>query len=181
MPEGWKSTSIANGSCFIDTGVFFAAYNKNDEMHLDGTLALVSSLLGWFGRAYTSSYVIDETLTLAKAKLGGPEAVRLAESILQSKKITKVNVNEDENIFRDSFERFKEHLDVRGLSFTDCTTLILRERMKIRTLVSFDRSFKPFVPVLLGEGYYNSLSTEQRDLLVKVAQRLDIKLKLPRA
>ncbi len=142
-------------------------------------MVLVSSVLGWFGRAYTSTYVIDETLTLAKAKLGGREAVRLAESILRSKKITTVNVDENEGNFRQSLERFKERLDVRGLSFTDCTTLVLIERMKIGTLISFDRSFKPFVPALLGEGYHDVLPKEQRDFLVKVAQRLGIKLRLP--
>jgi len=68
-------------------------------MHLYGTLVLVSSVLGWFGRAYTSTYVIDETLTLARAKLGGLEAVRLAESMLRSKRITRVNVDENEDTF----------------------------------------------------------------------------------
>ena len=161
-------------------GVFFVAHNKNDEMHLNATAALTSSVLGWFGKAYTSSYVIDETLTLAKAKLGGPEARRLAESILQSKKITRVNVDEEESTFQDSFARFKEHLDVRGLSFTDCTTLVLSERLKIGTLVSFDSGFRPFVPMLLGEGYYRSLPRERRDLLAKIAQKLGIKLKSPK-
>ncbi len=179
MREGWKSTSTADGFCFIDTGVFFAAYNKNDEMHLDGTLLLVSSVLGWFGKVYTSTYVIDETLTLAKAKLGGKEAVRLAESITRSKRITMVKVDEDEKTLQASLEEFKEHSDVRGLSFTDCTTLVLRKRMKIGILLSFDRNFRPFVPVLLGEGYHEALSNEQRDLVVKVAQRLGIRLKLP--
>jgi len=50
--------------------------------------------------------------------------------------------------------------------------------MKIGTLISFDRSFKSFAPVLLGEGYHDALPKEQRDFLVKVAQRLDIELKL---
>jgi predicted nucleic acid-binding protein len=179
MRGRWRSIFTAEGSCFIDTGVFFAAYNKNDEMHHDGALALVSSMLGWFGKVYTSTYVIDETLTLTKAKMSGPDAVRLSEDITGSKRITKLKVDEDEVVFQDALTRFKEHSEVRGLSFTDCTTLVLGDRLKIGTLLSFDRGFKPFVPALLGEGYHDSLSKERRDLLVKVAQRLGIRLKSP--
>ncbi len=179
MREESKNTFTAESSCFIDTGVFFAAYNRNDEMHLDGALVLLSSVLGWFGRVYTSTYVIDETLTLAKAKLGGQEAIRLAGDMLESKKITRLKVDEDENVLRDSLETFRRHSEVKGLSFTDCTTLVLRDRMKIGALMSFDRSFKPFVPLLLGEKYHEALSSEQLESLVKVAQRLGIKLKLP--
>ena len=176
MPEKQRNTFTAEGSCFVDTGVFFAAYNKNDEMHLDGALILVSSLLGWFGKVYTSTYVIDETLTLTKAKMSGPDAVRLSEDITGSKRISKLNVDADEAIFREALVRFKEHSDVRGLSFTDCTTLVLGEKMRISTLLSFDRRFKPFVPVLFGEGFYDSLSKERRDLLVKVAHKLGIRI-----
>ena len=177
MRERRRSTYTAESSCFIDTGVFFAAYNRNDEMHLDGALILVSSVLGWFGKVYTSTYVIDETLTLTKAKMGGADAVRLSEDITSSNKITKLNVDGDETILRDALAKFKEYSDVRGLSFTDCTTLVLGERLKIGVLLSFDESFKAFVPMLLGEGYHDSLSEERRDILTKVAQRLGIRLK----
>lgn len=175
--ERRRSTFTAEGSCFIDTGVFFAAYNKNDEMHLDGASALISSMLGWFGKVYTSTYVIDETLTLTKAKMSGKDAVRLSEDIAGSKRITRLNVDRDETIFRDALARFKKHSDVRGLSFTDCTTLVLAERLEISTLLSFDGGFKPFAPALLGEGYNDSLSKDKRDLLTKVAQGLGIRLK----
>jgi len=181
MPERWKSISTAEGSCFIDTGIFFAAYNRSDEMNLDGSLVLVSCVLGRFGRVYTSTYVLDETFTLAKTRMGGSEAVRLAESIIGSKKITVVKVEQEEEAFGESLARFKEHSDVRGLSFTDCTTIVLGEKMKISALMSFDRGFKPFVPLLLGEGYHKTLSTEQRDVLGKIAQNLGIKLKFPKS
>ncbi|MGA2664062.1 MAG: PIN domain-containing protein [Nitrososphaerales archaeon] len=177
------STSTAEGTsssgCFIDTGVFFAAFNRNDEMHGDGAAALVSSMLGWFGRVYTSTYVIDEAVTLTKAKMGGPDAVRLADDIMGSKRIARLDV--DEATVRDALATFRDRSDVRGLSFTDCTTLALVERMKVGTLLSFDGGFKPFVPALLGEGYHGSLSKERRDVLAKVAQRLGIRLEEPTA
>jgi len=145
-------------------------------MHLDGALALLSSVLGWFGRVYTSTYILDEALTLTKSRVGGAEAARLMDDILGSRKITIVRVERDERTFSDSMAKFKQHREVEGLSFTDCTTLVLREKMKIATLLSFDKGLKQFVPRLLGAGYCEELTDEQRDTLSKVARTLGIKL-----
>lgn len=161
-----KSKSIStteNISCFIDTGVFFAAYSKRDSMHVDGRLLLMSALLGWFGKTYTSTYVLDEAATLTKAKVGGEEAVRLVDGISRSKKISVVS--EDGATLEVAREKFGKHRTMRGLSFTDCTTLAIRERMKINSILSFDSNFRPFVPKLLGEGYGESLQRGERDFL----------------
>ncbi len=132
MHERRRGTFTAEGACFIDTWVFFAAYNKNDAMHLDGASALVSSILGWFGKVYTSTYVIDETLTLTKAKMSGRDAVRVSDDMTGSKRIAKLDVDSDETIFKDALLRFEKHSEMRGLSFTDCNTLVLGERLKGR-------------------------------------------------
>ncbi len=147
-------------------------------MHTDGTLLLISSLLGWFGKAYTSTYVLDETLTLAKARIGGREAVDLSEKILESEKIVMLGVEERAEILSDALGKFKKYSDLKGLSFTDCTTLSLRENHAIHYLMSFERNFKPLVPRLLGEDYHRTLSENQKQMLATVAKKLGIKLKL---
>jgi len=179
MRGGWKSISTAEISCFIDTGVFFAAYNKNDAIHVDGTLLLLSSVIGWLGKPYTSTYVFDETLTLAKARIGGREANELGEYILASKKIMMVKVEDKEDILQNAMEKFRRYSNVEGLSFTDCTTLSLQERLGIESLLSFDKNLKPFVSKLIGEGYHKGLPDERKKLLAKVTKKLGIKLKLP--
>jgi len=146
-------------------------------MHSEATPLLISAVLGWFGKAYTSTYVLDETLTLTKAKLGGREAVKLADSVTSSRRITTVRVEENDDVLGSAFEKFRRLLRVRGLSFTDCTTLALGEKMGIRTLLSFDKNFKPFVSLLLGEGYRSTLSRSQEDLLGRAADKLGISLK----
>ena len=163
-------------SCFIDTGVFFAASNTRDLLHKEAVLLLVSAVLGWFGRQYTSTYVFDETVTLAKTRIGGKQALNLAENILQSKKISILKIEERADILEDALSKFRKHSDMRGLSFTDCTTLALLERLKTKYVLSFDRNFRSFVPVLLGERYSESLTREEFELLLNVMKKLQVKL-----
>ncbi|MDH2902243.1 MAG: PIN domain-containing protein [archaeon] len=177
-----QSRSIS--SCFIDTGVFFASYHERDSLHTDGTLLVLSATLGWFGRAYTSTYVLDEIITLVKAKIGGDMAVELAEYVIGSKRIEILKVDEESNdhdtklgkTLHDAVERFKKHRGMRGLSFTDCTTIVLSEKMKIGCILSFDGNFQSFVPRLLGEGYRASLAQNEKEILYKAAKNLGIKL-----
>lgn len=146
-------------------------------MHLDATALLVSSILGWFGKVYTSTYVVDEALTLTKAKIGGEEAVKLADSILRSTKVSVINVEDrDGKMLKDALASFRKHREIRGLSFTDCTTLSIQEKMKIGTVLSFDRDFLPLVPRLFGEGYRASLSRDENDILTKATEKLGIEL-----
>lgn len=65
---------------------------------------------------------------------------------------------------------------MRGLSFTDCTTLALLEKMRIKCILSFDGNFRPFVPKFLGEDYHASLSEKEDQILTKAAEKLGIKL-----
>jgi uncharacterized protein len=137
--------------------------------------------LGWFGRTYTSTYVLDETITLAKAKIGGDKAVELAEYILNSKRIgilavDDVGENKLGKTLEEALKRFKKHSGMRGLSFTDCTTAALLEKMKIKCILSFDSNFRSFVPQLLGEGYRANLSQNENEILDKAAKTLGIKL-----
>ena len=160
-------------SCFIDTGVFFAAYSKRDSMHLEARLLLISAILGWFGKLYTSTYILDELATLTKAKVGGEEAVNLLEYILRSKKISIVSVEAGETL-EDARGRFRKHEGIRGMSFTDCTTLAIQERMKINSLLSFDSNFRPLVPKLFGERYHENLEDGEREILAKATKKLEI-------
>lgn len=145
-------------------------------MHLDGAFLLISMLLGWFGKAFTSTYLLDETFTLAKARIGGKEAVWLADEIIRSKKIVTLKVEERDDISGLAMEKFRKYSSVKGISFTDCTSLSLMKSLDIECLLSFERNFKPLVPKLIGEGYRRSLTDEQMRLLSQVAKKLGINI-----
>ena len=68
--------------------------------------------------------------TLTKAKVGGEDALKLLDNILRSKRISIITV-EDGEILEDARGKFRKHEGIRGMSFTDCTTLTIQERMKI--------------------------------------------------
>ena len=113
----------------------------------------------------------------------GEEAVRLADYILNSKKIEILEVDEEGDddkklgkILEGALTKFKKNSEMRGLSFTDCTTLALLEKMKIKCILSFDSNFRPFVPRLFGEGYRVSLAREENVILTNAAEKLGIEL-----
>jgi predicted nucleic acid-binding protein len=147
---------------------------------------MLAASFGWFGKVYTSTYVFDETLTLTKSKIGGEKAINLAQYILDSERIRILTIDEKVQQDRekkklgrglvDSFEIFKKNHEMRGLSFTDCTTLFLLSRMKLKCILSFDSNFRPFVPRILGEGYGETLSSDENIILAKAAEKLGIKL-----
>ena len=142
-------------------------------MHNDGKLLLTSAILGWFGKVYTSTYVLDEAATLTKAKVGGEEAVRLVDGIIQSKIISVIEVENGE-ILENTRKKFSKHKEMKGLSFTDCTTLTIQEKLKIHSVLSFDSNFRPFVPRLFGEDYNDILNDYERELLVGAMKSLRI-------
>jgi predicted nucleic acid-binding protein len=148
-------------------------------MHKDASLLLASSLLGWFGKGYTSSYIVDETITLTKARIGGAEALNLADKLTKSKEIEILRVEEKEDTLVKALERFRKFLDVEGMSFTDCTTLVLIDERQIDALLTFDRNFKSVVPkVGFGEGYHRRLSAEEVTILSVAAKKLGIKIQI---
>lgn len=57
-------------SILIDTGVFNAFYNKRDIHHLDSLCLITHILEGKFGKPYTSEFVVSETYTLFRYRLG---------------------------------------------------------------------------------------------------------------
>nr|WP_279625801.1 PIN domain-containing protein [Sulfolobus islandicus] len=76
--------------------------------------------------------MFDEVVTFLRAKVSWI-AKEVEENILENLDMIRVN---DED-FRTAWELFNKFDE---LSFTDCTTLSLSKRLKIKRLVTFDRS-----------------------------------------
>lgn len=104
---------------FIDTGVFVALRNADDELHLKSKELMRKALKAEFGKIYTSDYIIDEAVTLALVRT---RRLELAIDI----------------------GKFKSFED-KPLSFTDCTTLAHMEKARIKQIISFDSDFDGLV------------------------------------
>jgi uncharacterized protein len=124
---------------FIDTGIFVALHNADDNFHSRSKELFKQALKGEFGRIFTSDYVLNEALTTALMRTKRHDlAVDLGKYIMDSPRITKVWVGEDS--FKDAWRKFQLYKGKR-LSFTDCTSLALIEERSIKQIMSFDCGF----------------------------------------
>lgn len=121
---------------FIDTGAFIAKYIKNDQYHKE---ALKKWELIINEKLFTSNHIIDETITLLARKTDHRFALEKGKIILTSKLFTILRTDiEDEFRALIFFEKFAD----KKVSFTDCLSMALIERYKIKTVFSFDGHFK---------------------------------------
>ncbi len=124
---------------FIDTGIFVALRNADDELHNRSKELMKRALKGEFGRIHTSDYIIDEAVTTALVRTRRHDlAVDVGKYIIQSPRITKLWTTKD--TFDTAWEKFQTFKD-QPLSFTDCVSLALMEKNRIKQIISFDSDF----------------------------------------
>ena len=130
---------------FVDTGARFAAFVPNDPDHAaaDAWLAQNNEPL------LTTDYVLDELLTLLKRRGEFRRALLLGQSILdgaitQFEYVTPADLQAAWDVFR--------KFDDKGWSFTDCTSLIVIERLSILNAFAFDEHFQQFGNVTVIPG-----------------------------
>lgn len=122
---------------FVDTGAWYASVVPDDEnfqaarQWLDGN---DQSLL-------TADYVIDETLTLLKVRGHAPLALELGEALFAAELADLVLVTEDD--LHQAWRTFRRFGD-KDWSFTDCTSKVVMERLRLRQAFSFDQHFRQF-------------------------------------
>lgn len=119
---------------FVDTGAWFAYVNAADPDHGRVRHALDHPP----GPLVTSSYVFDETVTLAQARLGHRRAVAVGRVLLDPAVVELLSVLPADE--RASWALFQERPD-KSYSFTDCTSFVLMRREKIATAVALDQHF----------------------------------------
>jgi predicted nucleic acid-binding protein len=128
---------------FVDTGIFVALHNADDEFHLRSKELMEQALKSDFGRIFTSDYIIDETITTALVRTKRHDLAHdLGRFIIESPRITKLWVGED--VFELAWKKFSVFKD-KPLSFTDCTSIAIVESKGIKQIMSFDRGFDGLV------------------------------------
>ena len=128
---------------FVDTGIFVALHNSDDEFHSKSKALMKQALKGEFGRIFTSDYVIDEAITTALMRTKRHDlAADLGNFIITSPRIIKIWI--DEESFGKAWRKFNA-LEDKLLSFTDCTSIALMEMKTIKQIMSFDGGFDGLV------------------------------------
>ena len=123
---------------FVDTGGWMACADRSDPAHLTCMAARDAALEA--GRTLiTTDFVVDETLTLIRFRLGLAAANAWWQQIDGSVRLRW------ERIENDRFERarnlFFQYRD-KDLSFTDCTSLAVMRELKLTTVITTDGHFR---------------------------------------
>jgi predicted nucleic acid-binding protein len=122
---------------FVDTGGWMACADGADPAHPACTAARDTALEA--GRILvTTDFVVDETLTLIRFRLGLEAAHVWWQQIDGSARLRW------ERVENDRFERarslFFQYRD-KDLSFTDCTSIAVMRELKLKTVLTTDRHF----------------------------------------
>lgn len=128
---------MASRRVFGDTSFFFALVAKRDPAHRSAVTAY-EKLLRAGARVVTTDYVLDETLTLTKARINAPTSLSLLDRVERSEAIDLEMLTSEK--FLASKQYFRKHSD-HGYSFTDCTSFVVMNELEIRAALTTDRHF----------------------------------------
>jgi hypothetical protein len=122
---------------FVDTGAWFAAAVPSDPNHR----AASRWLAGNAEPLLTTNYIVDETLTLLRARGERTRSLRLGEGFFNARLAEVYTLDEtDIALAWEVFSRF----DDKDWSFTDCTSKVIIERLGIQQAFAFDNHFRQF-------------------------------------
>ena len=125
-------------SVFVDTGAGLSLHDKKDQNHQK---AKETAIYLKDGKVHliTTDYVFDEAVTIIRMRVGHKEAVNFGNSLLKSKIVQIVQLNDD--LKKEAWDIFVKYKDHR-FSYTDCTSFAVLIRMKIERVFGYDKHFK---------------------------------------
>jgi predicted nucleic acid-binding protein len=129
---------MARAEVFVDTSGLYALVDKKDANHR-AAKDEVGKVTRSGQRLVVTDYVIDETVTLARARSGARVALRVLDLIEQSVGIRVERIDADRFDATKAF--FRRHAD-HDYSFTDCSSFVLMRELEVRQALTSDRHFR---------------------------------------
>ena len=122
---------------FVDTSAWFAAIVPSDPNHASAAhwLAANAEVL------ITTDYIVDETLTLLRAR-GERQRTRLLGKKFFEGSIAEIYFLTEEDV-REAWTTFAQYED-KSWSFTDCSSKVVMDQMRIAQAFAFDQHFRQF-------------------------------------
>lgn len=122
----------------VDTGAIYAFVVRTDAHHQEAK-AFMRDLLSARDVLVLADCVFAETMTLLKARVGAPIAVRVGTELRRSPVYlwTPLGVEGE----RATWEAFQRYAD-KEWSYTDCAILVLARRLEVPFVFAFDRHFE---------------------------------------
>ncbi len=123
---------------FVDSGAWFALLVPTDSNH--------SAAVGWSSNndetLVTTDYVIDETLTLLRARGESAKAIAFGTRMFDPKCPVVVHYLSPAEV-AGAWQVFHDFAD-KDWSFTDCTSKVVMEALGARAAFAFDQHFRQF-------------------------------------
>jgi predicted nucleic acid-binding protein len=125
---------------FADTSFLVSYYNEGDSNHNEAR-GIAQSLEGENILWVISDYIFDEFLTVLLVRRNKQFAIEVGRAILDDPNMSVVRVEKD--IFNNAWKLFSRNKK-QIWSFTDSTSYVLIQKLKIVEAVSFDKHFQDF-------------------------------------
>ena len=126
---------------FIDTGAFCAFADRSDKCHVLAVRQF-SQLLKQRQALVTTNFIIDETYTWIRYRLGHAQAMAFLHASEQAQmrqpRLEVVSITAD--IEKSAVRLLGKYAD-QDLSYTDATSLAVINARKLRRAFTFDRHF----------------------------------------
>ena len=123
---------------FVDTAGWMSMADGGDAQH-NAACRARDTWLRQGGLLITSDYVLDETLTLIRMRLGIDAAETWWSQVSESPRLKVEWIHADRaEKARAWFFRWRD----KSFSFTDCTSFVVMRQMRIRDALTLDEHFR---------------------------------------
>jgi predicted nucleic acid-binding protein len=129
---------------FVDTSAWFAAYVPTDPQHQ----AVSRRLRSETGPVITTDFVVDETMTLLLARRERQRAVNFGRDLLEQG-VARLEILTLADLVN-AYTVFCRY-DDKAWSFTDCTSFVLMQRLRIVEAVALDDHFRQMPGITVGD------------------------------
>ena len=124
---------------FVDTSAWLALADAHDRDHAEAQAFHGRLRRGEFGKLATTNYVMVETLTLVRRRVGLAPAVTLSNAVREGKEVQLFWVEPVHH--QKAVGLMSAHADKRW-SLTDCSSFVIMRALGIQRAFTFDRDFE---------------------------------------
>jgi predicted nucleic acid-binding protein len=123
---------------FVDTAGWMACADAGDPAH-GSACSTRDRWLERQGQLLTTDYVVDETLTLLRLRLGLNAAEDWWHTIAASRRVQRELIDEERaERARGIFFRYRD----KDFSFTDCTSFAVMRELRLHDVLTTDAHFR---------------------------------------